>query len=132
MQWLCIMCNEQLLLARSAVHVSIAASTPSFELLSHSMLQILYNRALVQLGMCAFRHGMIKDAHSALADVHSPPRPKDSKELAKELLAQVGDIERVSSCSVATSLETTYKCYNKIDAVYFLLFCSLISEDKIS
>ena len=56
---------------------------------THFVWQILYNHALVQLGMCAFHHGMINDAHSALADVHSPPRPKDSKELAKELLAQV-------------------------------------------
>ena len=39
--------------------------------------------------MCAFRHGMIKDAHDVLMDMHSPPRPKDAKELAKELLAQV-------------------------------------------
>ena len=31
----------------------------------------------------------IKDAHDVLMDMHSPPRPKDAKELAKELLAQV-------------------------------------------
>ena len=41
--------------------------------------------------MCAFRHGMIKDSHDVLMDIHSPPRSKDTKakELAKELLAQV-------------------------------------------
>ena len=46
------------------------------------LTQILYNRALVQLGMCAFRHGMIKDAHDALVDIQSSGR-------SKELLAQV-------------------------------------------
>lgn len=33
--------------------------------------QILYNRALVQLGLCAFRHGNIRDAHNALLDIQS-------------------------------------------------------------
>jgi len=44
-------------------------------------LHILYNRALVQLGLCAFRHGNIKDAHTALLDIQIQGR-------AKELLAQ--------------------------------------------
>lgn len=44
-------------------------------------LQIIYNRALVQLGLCSFRHGNIKDAHTALLDIQIQGR-------AKELLAQ--------------------------------------------
>jgi len=44
-------------------------------------LHIIYNRALVQLGLCAFRHGYIREAHQDLLDIHIQSR-------AKELLAQ--------------------------------------------
>jgi len=43
--------------------------------------QILYNRTLVQLGLCGFRQGQVRDAHNALVDIQSSNR-------AKELLAQ--------------------------------------------
>ncbi|CAG0914274.1 unnamed protein product [Notodromas monacha] len=43
--------------------------------------QILYNRTMVQVGLCSFRHSKIKDAHDALLDIQSGGR-------AKELLAQ--------------------------------------------
>lgn len=44
-------------------------------------LQVMYNRALVQLGLCAFRQGYITDAHAALLDIQILGK-------ARELLAQ--------------------------------------------
>ena len=50
-------------------------------------LQILYNRTMVQVGLCAFRVGNIKESHNALLDIQSGGR-------AKELLAQGMMIQR--------------------------------------
>merc|ERR1719232_1651951 len=48
---------------------------------SDPVTQILYNRTMVQLGVCGFRHAEIKDAHNALLDIQLGGR-------SKELLAQ--------------------------------------------
>jgi len=48
---------------------------------SDPLTQILYNRTMVQLGLCGFRKGEIRDAHNALLDIQLGGR-------SKELLAQ--------------------------------------------
>ena len=51
--------------------------------------QILYNRNLVQLGLCAFRNGLIQDAHACLSQIC----PKH-KELLAQGLSNLKNIER--------------------------------------
>ncbi|KAK4805167.1 hypothetical protein QYF61_025229 [Mycteria americana] len=46
-------------------------------------VQILYNRTMVQLGICAFREGLIKDAHNALLDIHLQERNAEQEKVEK-------------------------------------------------
>jgi translation initiation factor 3 subunit C len=54
---------------------------------SDASTQILYNRTMVQLGLCGFRHAEIREAHNALLDIQLGGRSKEL--LAQGLLPQV-------------------------------------------
>ncbi|XP_044763393.1 eukaryotic translation initiation factor 3 subunit C [Coccinella septempunctata] len=58
------------------------------ETIQHSdpSTQILYNRTIAHLGLCAFRHANIKDSHSCLVDLMMTGKPKEL--LAQGLLPQ--------------------------------------------
>ena len=54
-----------------------------------TLLQILHNRTMVQLGLCAFRNGYIQHAHTTLNEIQSSQK-------SKELLAQGLSTQRMS------------------------------------
>jgi len=64
--------------------------------------QVLYNRAMVQIGMCAFKCGLTKEAENCLHDIMQTSR-------VKELLAQVNidfyDISHPSSSFVIKGVQ---------------------------
>merc|ERR1719483_1625877 len=69
---------------------------------SDPVTQILYNRTMVQLGLCGFRHAAIKDAHNALLDIQLGGR---SKELIAQGLLPQRQHERIQRTSEQEKIE---------------------------
>lgn len=47
------------------LHIQLVAYTLD------TLLQVLFNRALVQLGLCAFRHGLMEETYQTLEELHT-------------------------------------------------------------
>lgn len=86
----------------------------------------MYNRAICQLGLCAFRHGGIKDAHQGLTEIHSTQRPK-------ELLAQGVALRQMDRTPEQETrerrLQVPYHMHINLEVMeYVYLICSMLLE----
>ncbi|CEL62085.1 Eukaryotic translation initiation factor 3 subunit C OS=Ustilago maydis (strain 521 / FGSC 9021) GN=NIP1 PE=3 SV=1 [Rhizoctonia solani AG-1 IB] len=88
--------------------------------------QILFNRAVVQLGLSAFRRGMIKEAHGVLGDIFATQR-------VKELLAQ-GTGPRGTETPAATRVLLPFHVHinTELAEAVFLVSCMLVEAPLIA
>ncbi|KAG8731640.1 Translation initiation factor 3 subunit c [Ceratobasidium sp. 423] len=88
--------------------------------------QILFNRAVVQLGLSAFRRGMIKEAHGVLGDIFATQR-------VKELLAQ-GTGPRGSEAPAAARVLLPFHVHinTELAEAVFLVSCMLVEAPLIA
>ncbi|CAE6458382.1 unnamed protein product [Rhizoctonia solani] len=88
--------------------------------------QILFNRAVVQLGLSAFRRGMIKEAHGVLGDIFATQR-------VKELLAQGTGPRGAETTTVARVLLPFHVHINtELAEAVFLVSCMLVEAPLIA
>jgi len=89
--------------------------------------QILYNRTMVQLGLCAFRQGMIAAAHSALHDIWAGGRVKEL--LAQGIVNQRNQEKSAEEAKIEKRRQTPFHMYinvEMLESVYYV--CSMLLE----
>jgi hypothetical protein len=74
---------------------------------------IMYNRAMTQLGLCAFRSGLIQEAHACLAELYGSNR-------IRELLAQGMSLNR---CACLSRFNTKDQFQGRVLAEYKFSAC---------
>lgn len=70
---------------------------------------------MVQLGICAFRQGMIKDAHNALLDIQSSGRAKEllgQGLLMRNMQERNAEQEKIEKRRQVTGIFSGLECWN--------------------
>ncbi|EFP04086.1 hypothetical protein CRE_27711 [Caenorhabditis remanei] len=100
----------------------------SYDIVNHSDIdiQVLYNLTICQLGLCAFCHGSIREAHQGLSRIQNTHR-------AKELLAQaVGTRQHENTAEqeeIERSRQVPYHMHIDVELMECVfLICSMLFE----
>ncbi|CAA9990099.1 eukaryotic translation initiation factor 3 subunit 8, putative [Plasmodium knowlesi strain H] len=113
--------HDEFLEAKELLNVS---NVHELALSSDTQTQILYNRNLIQLGLCAFRHGKIFEAHCCLGEICSQNKHRELiaqgvsnlKNQEKTLEQERAEKRRLLSFHMHISIELI-ECVNNICAM---------------
>jgi len=89
--------------------------------------KILFNRAMVQTGLCAFRHGMLKEAQHALQDIHSTNKTKEL--LAQGIVMQKGVVKTAEQERQEKQRQVPFHMHVNLELLECIfLTCSMVLE----
>eukprot|EP00036_Acanthoecidae_sp_10tr_P008323 CAMPEP_0182919282 /NCGR_PEP_ID=MMETSP0105_2-20130417/2603_1 /TAXON_ID=81532 ORGANISM="Acanthoeca-like sp., Strain 10tr" /NCGR_SAMPLE_ID=MMETSP0105_2 /ASSEMBLY_ACC=CAM_ASM_000205 /LENGTH=1048 /DNA_ID=CAMNT_0025056443 /DNA_START=122 /DNA_END=3270 /DNA_ORIENTATION=- len=89
--------------------------------------QILYNRTMVQLGLCAFRQGLVTDAWNCLHEIHATTRVKEL--LAQGIVNMRNQETSPEQILIQKRRQTPFHMHINIDMMECVYFaCSMLIE----